>query len=80
MLGGLNVDCNYFDEGDLSCPLEGMDYIWLIGNDQDTNLAQSDCTYDRIIVTAGVREDYTKEAGVFRFDTAYGLVMEAAKE
>ena len=41
-----------------------MDYSGLIGNDQDTNLAQSHCTYDRIIVMAGVREDYDKEAGL----------------
>ena len=30
-------------------------------------------------MTAGVREDYAKEAGVFRFDAAYGLEGEMAK-
>ena len=49
-------------------------------DDQDTNLATSDCTYDRIIITAGVREDYAKEAGVFRFDAAYGLEGDDAKK
>ena len=44
------------------------------------NLAQSDCTYDRIIATPGLREDYAKEAGVFRFDAAYGLAADAAKK
>ena len=39
----------------------------------------SDCPYDRIIVTAGVREDYAKEAGVFRFYAAYGLTGDLAK-
>ena len=80
VLGDLNADCNYFDEEDLGHPLRSMHYTWLIGNDQDTNLAASDCTYDRTIVTAGLREDYAKEAAVFRFDEVYGLTREAAKK
>jgi hypothetical protein len=80
VLGDLNADCNYFDEEDLNCPLRSMDYTWLIGNHEDTNLAASDCTYDRIIVTAGVREDYAKEAGVFRFDEVCGLAADFAKK
>ena len=40
-----------------------MHHTWLIGDDQDTNLAPSDCPYDRIIMTPGAREDYAKEAG-----------------
>ena len=42
-----------------------MHYTWLIGNGEDTNLAPSDCMYDRIIVTAGLREDYAKEAAKY---------------
>ena len=30
-------------------------------------------------MTAGVREDYAKDGGVFRFDAAYGLAAETAK-
>ena len=43
-------------------------------------MAASNCTYDRIIVTAGLREDYAKEAGVFRFDAVYGLEADAEKK
>ena len=80
VLGDLNADCSYFDEEDPNCPLKTMDYTWLIGNDQDTNLAQSDGPYDRIILSAGLREDYAKEAGVFRFDAAYGMARDVAKK
>ena len=31
-------------------------------------------------MTAGVREDYAKEAGVFRFDAEYGLEVDDAKK
>jgi hypothetical protein len=40
----------------------------------------SDYPYDRIIVTAGVREDNAREAGVFRFDAAYGPVGDDAEK
>lgn len=39
----------------------------------------ADVTYDRIIITGGASTDYTGEAGVFRFDTAYGLNQTMAR-
>jgi hypothetical protein len=38
---------------------------WLIGNGEDINLAQSNGTCDRVIVTAGLREDCAKEAAKY---------------
>jgi hypothetical protein len=52
----------------------------MIRNAEHMNRTQSDCTYDRIIVMAGLRDDYAKEAGVFRFDAAYELTKEAAED
>ncbi len=47
----------------------------------DTNLAESSCTYDRIIVTsATTSEDYADMSDVFRFDTVLGLTKSMAKK
>jgi hypothetical protein len=42
----------------------------------DTTTKSTDCTYDRIIITTPARTDFTGEAGVFRFDTAYNLTYD----
>ena len=39
----------------------------------DTTTKSTDCTYDMIIMTTPTKTDFTGEAGVFRFDTAYNL-------
>lgn len=72
VLGDLNADGSYFDE-DGATTMRCEEYTWLITNDFDTTTKSTDVTYDRIIVTDGASTDYTGEAGVFRFDTAYGL-------
>jgi deoxyribonuclease-1-like protein len=46
----------------------------------DTTTKSTDVTYDRIIITGGAGTDYTGEAGVFRFDTAYGLNQTMAED
>jgi len=83
ILGDLNADCRrgdaYFDEEDFSSPLRASDYIWLIPNEADTNIAESDCTYDRIIITRNAWEDFKGEWGVFLFDVLYTLDSEDAK-
>jgi len=58
LVGDLNADCGYYNE-DLNYLKE---YNWAIGNELDTNVAASECTYDRIIlnmnyVNSGV-DDY----------------------
>ena len=77
ILGDLNADCNYFDE---STYKNAAINHWLIGNEADTNLAKSSCTYDRIIITDGAQEDYAGNSGVFRFDIIYDLIYDDAKK
>ena len=77
ILGDLNADCTYFDESPYKNPIFNH---WLIGNEVDTNLAKSSCTYDRIIITDGAMEDYAGNSGVFRFDLMYDLPYIEAKK
>jgi len=70
VLGDMNADGSYFDEDNLVVifPL----WIQLIGNGEDTTVAISDNTYDRMMArdtTANV--EYTGKSGVFRWDAEY---------
>lgn len=76
VMGDLNADCTYFKENGQS-PLRSSDYYWVINNSIDTTTKSTDCTYDRIIITTPAKMDFTGEAGVFRFDTAYNLNYES---
>lgn len=72
VLGDMNADGQYFDENNLALtfPL----WIQLIGNEEDTTVAASDNTYDRMMTrdtTANV--EYTGKSGVFRWDAEYGV-------
>jgi hypothetical protein len=71
-VGDLNADESYFDEDGVTT-MRREKYTWLITNDFDTTTKSTNATYDRIIVTDGAGTDYAGEAGVFRFDTVYGL-------
>ena len=79
VLGDMNADCEYFDENDQTSTLRGQAFRWLITNDMDTNVAASSCTYDRIISTLTLNEDYTGVSDIFRFDQMFELDC-AAKE
>ena len=79
ILGDLNADCSYYDENDLGVPLRASSYSWLITNAMDTNLAKSNCAYDRIIVSEEMRSHFTGHAGVYRFDETLGLTPKQAK-
>ena len=83
LLGDLNADCKkgtkYFDENDNSSPLRQSGYTWQITNNMDTNVATSSCTYDRIITTSTVNQDYAGSSGVFRFDQHFELDCEPKK-
>jgi len=76
LMGDLNADCSYFQENAQS-PLRSADYYWVINNTLDTTTKSTDCTYDRIIISTPAKTDFTREAGVFRFDTAYNLTYES---
>ncbi len=72
VLGDMNADGSYFNEENLVVifPL----WIQLIGNGEDTTVAVSDNTYDRMMTrdtTANV--EYTGASDVFRWDNEYGI-------
>jgi len=72
VLGDMNADGSYFNEDNLVVifPL----WIQLIGNDEDTTVAISDNTYDRMMTRdATANVEYTGKSGVFRWDAEYGV-------
>lgn len=75
VMGDLNADGSYYDE-DAPGSLSGGDYSWLINNSVDTTTKDTDCTYDRIIVTEGAKSQFAGEAGVFRYDLVYNLTYD----
>ena len=75
ILGDFNADCDYYDESQ-SNPVP--DTEWLITNSADTTVRTTVCTYDRIIVTEQVKEDYTGTAQVFKFDKKLNLTYNQA--
>jgi deoxyribonuclease-1-like protein len=73
ILGDFNADGAYYDETGLEEIFPDGEYSLLIGNHWDTTVAESDNTYDRIIITAAAREDYAGLSGVWRFGELYDL-------
>ena len=70
-LGDFNASCNYASNNELDAlDLSGSDYFWIVPHTADTNLASSQCAYDRIVATVGVEEDY---AGFWDVDRAFTL-------
>lgn len=82
IIGDLNADCAYFSEGDSSHLLRSPTFRWVIGDGMDTNLAPTECAYDRIILLDAtyLREYVPDSAGAFRFDLEYGLPPDLARE
>ena len=72
-LGDFNADGSYYDESAYSSVFPSSTYNWLISNAEDTTVASSSNTYDRIVTTKSIDEDFTANAGVFRFDQQFGL-------
>ncbi|XP_005089870.1 deoxyribonuclease-1 [Aplysia californica] len=78
VMGDLNADCSYMSASDLATtPLRNSTvFTWLIPDSADTTMSTyTDCAYDRIIVTKGLRYS---NAGVFYFDQAYNLTYNQA--
>jgi len=69
VLGDFNAGCSYASSQSLA-PLDirGTGYEWIVPDEADTNLASSQCPYDRIVVTTGTVEDYT---GRWNVDTTF---------
>ncbi|GHU22975.1 deoxyribonuclease [Spirochaetia bacterium] len=71
VMGDFNADGSYFNESTLADIFPDHAYQIVITNDFDTTVAAGDNTYDRFIITATAREDYTENCGVIRFDEIY---------
>jgi endonuclease/exonuclease/phosphatase family metal-dependent hydrolase len=72
VLGDMNADSTYFNENNLTTmfPL----WIQLIGNNEDTTVASSNNTYDRMMTrNTTANAEYTGTSGVFRWDSEYGI-------
>ena len=69
VLGDFNAGCGYASEEELQgLEISGLDYAWLVPHSADTNLAESRCAYDRIVISKEGTEDY---AGVWDVDRAF---------
>jgi deoxyribonuclease-1-like protein len=67
-LGDFNADGSYYDEDVYLSVFPASTYNWLIPNTLDTTIASSSHTYDRVVTLHASDEDFTGNAGVFRFD------------
>lgn len=47
LLGDLNADCNYYPDPHIETHFFG--WKWIIPDDEDTNMASTNCAYDRVI-------------------------------
>ena len=67
LLGDFNAGCNSAKVEELkNLDLSGPQYIWIVPHNADTNLADSTCAYDRIVVTKETKQDFTGTWGVDR--------------
>ena len=70
-LDDFNADGSYFYESTYTSIFPSDQYNWLITNLEDTTVAVSDNTYDRIVTTLSTTEDFVGTAEVYRFDQLY---------
>lgn len=73
LLGDFNADGRYYDERMLGRDFPDRLFIRVTGNALDTTVAPSSNTYDRIVLTRAVGEDYTGVHGVFRLEPLAAL-------
>jgi len=67
LVGDFNADGHYFNEEDLINYFPKKDFSIIISNDMDTTVAESDNTYDRIIITSGLN-DNVENFGVLYYE------------
>ena len=68
-LGDFNADGSYFDEDTYASIFPSTEYNWLIVNDEDTTVAVSDNTYDRIVTTLVSRQNNSDQDLIFLSDS-----------
>jgi len=76
LMGDMNADCSYFDPGSDMTELRNASFTWLIGDDADTTVKSTDCAYDRIIYSGGIRPD---SSGILRYDDLLDLNQSQAE-
>jgi hypothetical protein len=65
IVGDYNADCSYFDEEDIEdLEIGSAEFLWAIPNEADTNLAKSNCTYDRMVLTGEIKNNFNGKWGV----------------
>jgi len=80
LLGDFNSDCGYFEESTYEIIFPADKYGWLIKNNEDTTVKGTNCTYDRIVITASANEDYAGSSSVYVFDAAFDLTEKQASK
>ncbi len=72
VVGDMNADGKYLNENKLAVILP--EWTQMIGNNEDTTVAASDNTYDRMMTRdTTAKVEYTRKSGAFRWDTEYGV-------
>jgi endonuclease/exonuclease/phosphatase family metal-dependent hydrolase len=66
-VGDFNAGCGYASEDDLEAlPIHGEAYDWVVPHSADTNLADTVCPYDRIVIAAPEGNTIVDDWGVDR--------------
>lgn len=66
-LGDFNAGCGYASEEELDAlPIHGEQYDWVVPHSADTNLADAQCPYDRIVISSTEGNLLVKDWGVDR--------------
>ena len=65
MLGDFNAGCSYASPEELdNMEIRNENYTWVIPDYADTNLASSNCAYDRIVISKNTNEYFNGNWGV----------------
>ena len=65
MLGDFNAGCSYASPEELDgMEIRSQNYTWVIPDNADTNLANSTCAYDRIVISENTNPHFTGNWGV----------------
>ncbi len=65
ILGDYNAGCSYASTAELDAlDLRGPEYVWVVPDDADTNVASSTCAYDRIVLDSDLAEAWTGDWAV----------------
>lgn len=65
ILGDLNADCSYLKSSD-QIKLRDSSYTWIVKDNEDTTVADTDCAYDRIIFREASTDDFTGNYSIFK--------------